>query len=344
MKKFYGVIGNPPYQEEQAGDNKQFAPPIYHHFIDESQKVSERVELIHPARFLFRAGSTPKAWNEKMLADPHLEVVDYQADASSVFGPAVEIKGGVAVTYWDSSRDFGSIGTFSAYPELNTVMKKAAPSSEEDSLAAIIYVQNRFDLDALYGEHPEYRNVIGSGGNDKRFRNNIFDKIPEFTEAARAANDIPVYGVMSNRRVWRYLPRRYFDLSHENISKWKVLVARVNGSGSFGEVLSTPLIEEPMKGYTQSFIGVGSFESADEAEAALRYIKSKFARAMLGILKITQDNNRSAWTKIPLQDFTSSSDIDWSQGVADIDRQLYAKYGLSDDEIAFIESHVKEMG
>ena len=73
------------------------------------------------------------------------------------------------------------------------------------------------------------------------------------------------------------------------------------------------------------------------------YIKSKFLRAMLSILKVTQNGNRGVWKMIPLQNFTSSSDIDWSQSIAEIDRQLYAKYGLSAEEIAFIESHVKEM-
>lgn len=75
----------------------------------------------------------------------------------------------------------------------------------------------------------------------------------------------------------------------------------------------------------------------------MKYIKSKFARALLGILKITQDNPPEKWKYVPLQDFTSDSDINWSQSVADIDRQLYAKYGLDDEEIEFIESHVKEM-
>lgn len=64
---------------------------------------------------------------------------------------------------------------------------------------------------------------------------------------------------------------------------------------------------------------------------------------MLGILKITQDNNKPTWRYVPMQDFTADSDIDWSKSVAEIDRQLYAKYGLDKDEIAFIETHVKEM-
>ena len=103
------------------------------------------------------------------------------------------------------------------------------------------------------------------------------------------------------------------------------------------------LIGEPLIGYTQSFIGIGTFETEFEASAMLKYVKSKFARTMLGILKITQDNDREVWRLVPLQDFTSMSDIDWNQSVADIDVQLYRKYGLDEAEIAFIESHVKEM-
>ena len=137
-------------------------------------------------------------------------------------------------------------------------------------------------------------------------------------------------------------------MSHENIDKWKVLVPRANGSGALGEVLSTPLIGEPLIGepligYTQSFIGIGSFDTEFEAVAAMKYIKSKFARVILGVLKVTQDNDRGVWKLIPLQDFTQSSDIDWSKSIHEIDLQLYRKYGLDENEIEFIETHVKEM-
>ena len=81
----------------------------------------------------------------------------------------------------------------------------------------------------------------------------------------------------------------------------------------------------------------------DEAEATLKYVKTKFARAMLGILKVTQNNAKPTWKYVPLQDFTSSSDIDWSKSVHEIDLQLYRKYGLDEKEIEFIETHVKEM-
>ena len=107
--------------------------------------------------------------------------------------------------------------------------------------------------------------------------------------------------------------------------------------------MSTPVIAKPNEGYTQTFIGIGSFDNRTEAENALKYVKTKFARVMLGILKITQDNNRDTWRMVPLQDFTRASDLDWSKSIPEIDQQLYAKYGLDESEIRFIETHAKEM-
>ena len=128
-----------------------------------------------------------------------------------------------------------------------------------------------------------------------------------------------------------------------NLDKYKVLVPKANGSGAIGEVLSTPMVGEPMVGYTGSFIGIGAFETQVESENCMKYIKTKFARAMLGTLKVTQDNPRETWLNVPLQDFTTNSDIDWSKSIPEIDKQLYKKYDLSPEEISFIESKVREM-
>ena len=98
-----------------------------------------------------------------------------------------------------------------------------------------------------------------------------------------------------------------------------------------------------MVAYTRSFIGIGAFQSLVEAENCLKYIKTKFCRTMLGILKITQMNNKDVWAYVPLQDFTSSSDIDWSKSIAEIDEQLFDKYGLDEQERNFIRTKVKEM-
>lgn len=343
-KKFYAVIGNPPYQETVEGTSDK---PIYNYFIDEAYKVSERTELITPARFLFNAGKTPKDWNRKMLDDPHLKVVDYQQKSDTVF-PNTDIKGGVAVTYRDYSAEFGSIGVFSAFSELRGLQKKINPHLLDGCLTDIIYLQNRFDLQALYADFPEAREQISSDGRERRIVTSSFNKLPVFTECQVGNDSIKILGLAgTNQRVYKWIKASYVE-DNGNLKAWKVILPKANGSGAIGEVLSTPLIGEPLIGepligYTQSFLGVGSFSTEAEALSCMKYIKSKFVRALLGILKITQDNPPEKWKFVPLQDFTQESDIDWSQSVADIDRQLYAKYGLDDEEIQFIESHVKGM-
>ena len=107
--------------------------------------------------------------------------------------------------------------------------------------------------------------------------------------------------------------------------------------------MSDPIVEKPGVGSTETFLSIGKFNTIEEAEALEKYIKTKFARALLSVLKVTQNGNKPVWKMIPLQDFTPASDIDWSKSIPEIDQQLYTKYGLDDAEIAFIESHVKEM-
>ena len=107
--------------------------------------------------------------------------------------------------------------------------------------------------------------------------------------------------------------------------------------------MASPVVEGPMTCATETFVTIGAFDTEAEANALLKYIKTKFARALLGVLKVTQHVTPEKWQYVPLQDFTSASDINWSLSVAEIDQQLYKKYGLSDEEIQFIETHVKEM-
>ena len=194
----------------------------------------------------------------------------------------------------------------------------------------------------LYEDYPEYRLLIGSDGREKRLTTSIFQQLPIFTVAPISNQCIRVLGLIDNNRVYRYFPKKYLD-EHPNLNKFKVLLPASNGSGALGEVLSTPLVGEPLVGYTQSFIGFGAFSERPEADAALKYIRSKFARVMLGILKVTQHNHKDVWQYVPIQDFTASSDVDWSKSVQEIDRQLYAKYGLSESEQEFIETNIKSM-
>lgn len=144
-------------------------------------------------------------------------------------------------------------------------------------------------------------------------------------------------GNIKNERCYRWFRKDYIA-KVDNLEKYKVIVPKANGSGAIGEVLSTPLI-----GYTETYISIGATDNLEEAKATLKYVKTKFARIMLGILKVTQNNPRETWKYVPMQDFTENSDIDWSKSVSEIDKQLYSKYNLSDEEIEFIETKVKSM-
>lgn len=341
--KFDVVIGNPPYQEESKDTSDK---PIYHLFMDEAFKIAERVSFITPARFLFNAGKTPKAWNQKMLDDEHFKVEYYEQDAARVFTNNL-FEGGVAITYRDANVNFGAIGQYTAYPELNSILHKVT-CRKEPSIDTIIYLQNKFNLEELYKIHPEYKKLIGSGGKEKRLTTSIFETLGGiFSKEEGSENELLILGLLNSKRVCLYIPRRFIEPTI-NIDKYKVLIPKSNGSsGALGEdsarIISTPELGEPAKGFTQSFISVGAFDTLTESEAAFRYIKSKFARAMLGVLKVTQDNPPEKWRYVPLQDFTSSSDIDWTKSIHELDQQLYKKYGLNETEIDFIESHVKEM-
>jgi len=337
-KLFNFVIGNPPFQEDTKDTSDK---PVYNNFMDAAYGVANKVELITPARFLFNAGKTPKLWNEERLSDSHFKVLKYCEDSSKVFSNT-DIKGGVAISYRDDSQEFGAIRAFSTYEELNTILQKVQPFLGEKSLDDVIVQQNKWNLEVLYKDFPEYKTRIGSNGTEKRLTTPIFSSLEVFRETYRPG-DVTILGLIKNKRYYRYIEKKYIEENHGNLEDYKVIVPASNGSGAIGEVLSTPLIGEPLIGYTQSFIGIGSYKTKSEANACLKYVKSKFARTMLGILKITQHNHKGTWKYVPLQDFTSASDIDWSKSVHEIDLQLYRKYGLDEKEIAFIESHVKEM-
>ena len=338
--KFDVVIGNPPYQEETKDTSDK---PIYNYFMSEAYKFADKVCFITPARFLFNAGKTPKKWNAKMLNDEHLKVAYYEQDSSNVF-PNTDIKGGVAITYRDAQKNFGKIGTFTHFEELNTALHKVLEKNKNsDFLDSLYYSTDSYKFSQkMHQDFPEAKEKL-SKGHEKTVASSVLSSLDNiFTENKNFENSFKFIGVIKNKRKWRYINSEYIE-EHPNLRKFKVMLPGSNGSGAIGEVLSTPLVGEPLVGHTQTFISFGAFDNREEAENLLKYIKTKFARTMLGTLKITQSNKKDTWRNVPLQNFTNNSDIDWSQSIAQIDQQLYRKYGLSEKEIAFIEEKVREM-
>ncbi|ABL81103.1 MULTISPECIES: Eco57I restriction-modification methylase domain-containing protein [unclassified Nocardioides] len=348
-RKFDVVIGNPPYQEEAQGEGTRDTP-IYHQFMDAAYEVGTKAVLITPARFLFNAGFTPKAWNEKMLADEHLKVAYFESDSNQLFpGLTDPIKGGIAVTYRDSERTLGPIGFFARHPEINTILDKVRASGMEplEKLGITSSRSYRY-TDKLYEDHPEARELRPEG-NAALVNTNAFEQFA-FLYSADRPNDgaeyVQLLGIIKNRRTRCWIRRDYIT-GPDSLDEYKVAVPAANGSGSttdfFGVALNNPTVLEPGVGVTQTFITIGSFETEAEAQACQKYVKTKFARTMLGVLKITQHNPRNTWKFVPAQNFSSSSDIDWTKTIPEIDAQLYAKYGLDTEEIAFIEAQVKAM-
>ena len=352
--KFDFVIGNPAYQETQDATSDK---PVYNFFMDEAYKVADAVEMITPARFLFNAGKTKKEWNEKMLQDPYLKVCYYEPDSDKVFpGLSTPIKGGIAITYRDVHKKFGAIETFASYPELNTILSHVRPLLDIP-VSDFVYSPESYKFTPrLYDDHPEIKEMtfvfkgkvvpLISQGHDFDLTSNIFEKlygIIFFDERPKDGEEyVIILGRKDNKRQKYYIKKSYIA-RHPNIDKYKLFFPKSNGSGIFGEPMSDAEIGIPGEGHTQTFLSIGAFESKIEAENMLKYVRTKFLRTMLGILKVTQDNKKGVWKYVPMQNFSSKSDINWNSSISNIDKQLYKKYGLSEKEIQFIETNVKEM-
>ena len=340
---FDAIVGNPPYQESTGTTVND--RPVYHLFMDVAFSLSKKATLITPARFLFNAGATPQSWNDKVLNDDHLKVVYFTSNTTDIF-PNVDIKGGVAITFRDEDKSFGKIGIYCQFPELNSIKAKVWEISNQ-SLMDIILNRGQYRFsDRAYVEQPDEMKKM----SDRRISTSVFERMPKlFTEnmPQDEYEYIRLYGNYKNERAYRWFRRDYLA-PIDNLFKFKIMVPKANGSGAIGEVPSTPMIGtpvigEPMIGYTETYISIGETDSKQDAEAVLKYVKSKFARCLLGILKVTQDNTKKVWEFVPMQDFTAQSDIDWTKSVAEIDQQLYRKYNLSAEEIAFIEEKIKPM-
>lgn len=340
--EFDYVIGNPPYQEDRLGDNKGYAPPVYHRFLEEAYKVGRKVEMIHPARFLFNAGSTPKQWNEKMLNDPHLKIQDYEQDSSKVFSNT-DIKGGVAITYHDDEQYYGAVGIFTPYDALNRILEKVRNNKTQSFSDIMVSSYAYHFTDVMHKDYPEAVTAL-SKGHAYDLKSNVFLRLPQVfhSEKPVGGSFIRILGRENNERTYKYIKREYIN-DVINLDKYKVFLSKANGIGALGEVLSSPIIGEPYVGSTETFLSIGNFETLKEAQATLNYIKTKFARILLGVLKTTQDITPDKWRYVPLQDFSDKSDINWNKTIHEIDIQLYKKYGLDEDEINFIENTAKEM-
>lgn len=323
--QFDVIIGNPPYQLQSDGGTRDI--PIYQHFVEQAKRLEPRyLTMVIPSRWM-ASGLGLGEFRRTMLADTHIrELVDYP-NAADVF-PSVGINGGVCYFLWDASHDGDCNVTMVRAGEV--VGPTTRPLGEFDVL-----VRDGRALSIL-------RKVLERGeasintilARDKEFGwTSNFDGFHEVEQSG----DVSLYYIRSMKRSRGFIDRKAITKSAHLIDTWKLLVPKV-GSGREREksgvdlVLGPPLIAPPPSACTQSFLFF-YLKSREETQSVRSYYATRFFRFLVSLRKITQDATHSTYSWVPMQPWGRH----WT------DSELYAKYGLTDDEISFIESMIRPM-
>lgn len=333
------TVANPPYQKAMAGTSDR---QIYPDFMDFAFRVSSLACFVTPARFLFNAGKTSKKWNRQVLSDPHVSVSLFEADSRRIF-PTAEVKGGITVTLRDTNVSLAPIGSFIPDLQLRSIVARVHAIAD-NFLDQIVFAPESYRFTSVL--HVEYPQAIErvSAGHSFDVTTNCFDVLPEVFHDVAYRGMIGVLGRQNNRRLVKFVNRRYVR-DHPNLNAWKVALAKSNGAGKLGEVLAPPVLLSPGFAHTQSFISIGAFGTRKEAEELATFLHTKFARLLLGSLKVTQDNKRAVWANVPNLVSKAPADlsIDWESLVPVIDSQLADFFGLSKAEKAFVNERAQEM-
>jgi site-specific DNA-methyltransferase (adenine-specific) len=324
--QFDVIIGNPPYQLASDGGTRDV--PIYHMFVEQAKRLEPRyLTLVIPSRWM--AGGLGLAeFRQTMLRDKRIShLVDY-SNAAEVF-PSVGINGGVCYFLWDAAHDGPcSVASVKA-GEVN------GPTSRRlDEFDVLVRDARSLQIlrKVMAHNEPSVNTLLA---RDKEFGwTSNFDGFHEEQDVG----DVPLYYIRTMKRAVGYIARTEVRKSQHLIDKWKLLVPKV-GSGRERErsgvdlVLGPSLIAPAPSVCTQSFLFF-SVSSRAEAESLQSYYATRFFRFMVSLRKITQDATHSTYLWVPLQLW----DHTWT------DADLYRKYGISKDEVAYIESMIRPMG
>lgn len=330
--KINAIVGNPPYQEMDGGAGGS-AVPVYNYFVDMAKKIQPTyLTMIMPARW-YAGGRGLDGFRDKMLIDNHISKIADYSDSRDVF-PTVLIKGGVCFFLWDKNYTGTCIVENWNNGELSSSMNR--PLKEDD---VDIFVRHNRSISILRKvvthNHKSFSSLVS---NMKPFGlRTFFDEY----QPQPFANSIRIFANKGDG----YIDRKIIVQNETVIDKYKIFISRAYGAGEDypHQILNKPIVGGKGSCCTETYLFIGPFVSETEQNHCFSYIQSKFFRFMVMLKKNTQDAPGRVYKFVPLQDFTSVSDIDWSKSVEEIDKQLYNKYHLSDTEIAFIESMIKPM-
>ena len=329
--KFDVIISNPPYQLSDGGGTGSSAMPIYQHFVEQAKKLNPHyLTMIIPSRW-FSGGKGLDEFRDEMLHDNRLcRLVDY-FNAEECF-PGIDISGGVCYFLWDKD-SFGNCIVNSYYNNNTSSMER--PLLEKNANTFIRFNQAISIL----------RKVQNLGENS--FSDIVSTRKPFGIEATDCIHKeagsgfLPVYAYPNNG----FISRQCIRQNQNWVNRYKVLIAKAYGErGAFPYyVIGKPFKGEKGAVCTETYLVIGANDNKIIVDNIRRYIVTKFFRFFVLFKKNTQNASKGVYQFVPMQDFTEKSDIDWSVPVAEIDKQLYKKYNLTQEEVDFIESMIKPM-
>lgn len=333
--KIKAIVGNPPYQVMDGGGAGTSAVSVYNLFIQASKMLRpDYLSMICPARW-YTGGKGLDDFREEMLSDCHIATIYDYPNPKDCF-PTANVSGGICYFLWVIKYN----GKCSFVNVVNGVK-----STEERILNEFdVFVRYNNALSIIHKVYcPENKSLIASVRARNAF--NLHSAV-RGSAIKDSNNDILVY---SSKGVG-YIPVSEVTGCNELLPRYKTFMGKVL-SGHVGEtdqagqvkVISTTIVAKPYEVTTDSYLVMGDFASLFEATSLQKYLHTKFLRFLLLQSLASMNISRGNFRFVPIQDFTEGSDIDWSESIAEIDAQLYAKYNLSDEEIAFIESMIKPM-
>ncbi len=350
--KINAIVGNPPYQVSQASDinanNRAMAGAIYPLFVDAAAKLNPNfVSMITPSRWMTKNGrGVSNEWVDKMLNGNHfISIFDFTS-ASDCFNN-VEIKGGV--NYFLYSPNYSGPCTFVS---VKSQERMASTNFLNDSNVGFIIrdaVAQKIISKVQDQSTESFMSLVGPNtlfcDCAKGILNTNWDKY-----SINPSPDHTIKYYLNKKAVscgFAWIKPSDMIKSYEVVPLHKVYIPEAAGTGNDNQILGTPFYGEPGSICSQTYICIGYKPdkqlSEVECHTVIKYLRTKFLRYLVSIKKNTQHGFAQVYQLVPMQDFTSKSDIDWSKSIPEIDQQLYTKYGFSEEEIAFIEAMIKPM-
>ncbi len=327
--QFDVIIGNPPYQldADAAGQNVM---PIYNKFIQQGKKLEPRfLSMVTPSRWM-AGGKWLDEFRAEMLQDARIRLLVDYPDAAEAF-PGVDIKGGVSYFLWN--RDEKGTCTVTTRRGDQVIGPVDRRLDEFD-----VFVRDSRALEILLRvlDHSE-ESLAGLVSARDPFGPELSSNFTKY-HATKRPGDLWLYINQADKRGDTWVSPAVVTKNHELIDDWKVLMPKAGPGNSGGHVipdmvLGRPLIAKPGSVCTLSYLVVGPLSSERACKSVASYLHTRFARFLVFLRKPSQDAPRGVYTWVPQQTW----DRTWT------DAELYAKYGITDDEIEFIESIIRPM-